>query len=160
MLLLCQHHLSPLNSLPVLRGCMTEINQRAIAHTRPLMCQPIDTGIRRGMVRERCVGRGGEEGEKCRRQIEKEIKGEGRETLHPNMNAVHVYQLIQTLSRKSSRVCTTTNYSICCSLSLFLKLIILFPRITEQNEVNIGVCLDSPRDILGTKELDQAARVV
>lgn len=53
MFLLCQHHLSPVNSLPVLRGCMTEINQRPIVHTLPLMRRPIDTGIKRGMVEGR-----------------------------------------------------------------------------------------------------------
>lgn len=68
LLLLCQPHLSPVNSLPVLRGCMTEINQRAIVHTLPLMRQPIDTGINRGMVREKCTERGKERGEKCRQK--------------------------------------------------------------------------------------------
>lgn len=39
---------------------MTEINQRAIVHTLPLMRQPIDTGINSGAGRERGMPRGNE----------------------------------------------------------------------------------------------------
>lgn len=52
LLLLSQHHLSPANSLPVLRGCMTEINQRAIVHTLLSRHRPIDTGMRNRQTQE------------------------------------------------------------------------------------------------------------
>ena len=64
-ILLWHRHLSLLNSLQVQRGCMTEINQRAIVHTRPLMCQPIDTG----KAEKIGIGRKRETGEKqCRKE--------------------------------------------------------------------------------------------
>lgn len=53
LLLLFQHHLSQVNSLPVPRVCMTEINPRAIVRVLPATPRPVDTDIRRGTVLER-----------------------------------------------------------------------------------------------------------
>lgn len=48
---------------------MTEINQRAIVHTLPLMRQPIDTGFRR-------ESKGGRHGKKERRERSAEKNGD------------------------------------------------------------------------------------
>lgn len=59
-------YLTP-NNRPVVRRCMTEINQRAIVHTLPLMRSAIDICIRAGGEKERERGRErlGWKGEKC-----------------------------------------------------------------------------------------------
>lgn len=120
LLLLCQHHLSPVNSLPVLRGCMTEINQRAIVHTLSLMRRPIDTGIRRGMVRKRGRWRVQakiETGYEIRRNKNREEKR--WELVIPKWMLCMCLFTHSSVSQKSFHVCMTTEYS---SSSLVLKL--------------------------------------
>lgn len=94
--------------LPVLKGCMTEINQRAIVHTLPLGRQPIDTGISRKTMMERF----------------REQENTRGETLYPQNKACIWFSCLWSLCDCPMLLLTKYNNSF-------------FPTVTEHIEPNM-----------------------